>query len=399
MNKEYTKILAFAHAHRGEDPLRLLLQQKRHPDIDLKLVAQQLEGLRQAAIKWPTLAECTDFVYPPRLNREQSSSEAAARYKAGLFAALGGGTLADLTGGMGVDAYFMSMHATHADYYEMDSDLCHLAEHNYAALGADNIQCHCADSMSIVERLEPRDLIFIDPARRDRQGKKVAAFEECTPNLLGYLGLLRTKCRHLMVKASPMVDIHLGVKQLESVQDVYVVAVEGECKEVLFVVRGAGQGPRHAEPTIHCTNIDRQRVPEEYSYIWSEEEETLPSFALEVGQYLYEPNASLMKGGCYNSIGCWFGLKKLARNTHLYTSNEYLKDFPGRVFRVLRPLTLTAKEVGHHIPEGKAHVVVRNYPSTAAELQKRLRLKEGGSLYVIAATLGRQPQGWLCEAV
>ena len=397
MTKEFTKILSFAFEHAGDDPLRLLLQQQRYPDIDLRLVAQQLEGQRQASVKWPTLARCGGYFYPPRLNREQSSSEAAARYKAHLFATMGGGALADLTGGMGVDTYFMAQHATHADYYEVDGELCAIAEHNFATLGAGNIDCHCCDSLGTDAVLGMYDLIFIDPARRDGQGRKVAAFEDCTPNLLEHLDTLRAKCRHLMVKASPMVDIHTAVSQLGSVAEVHVVAVEGECKEVLFVVPGGPMKETGLEPIIHCTDIDKQGAAQEYTFTWAEEAAALPHYATEAGTYLYEPNAALMKGGCYGCIGGWFSLEKLARNTHLYTSHQRIENFPGRVFRVVCPLPLNAKEAHRHIPEGRAHVVVRNYPMAAAELQKKLRLTEGGRLFVVAATLGRQPQGWLCE--
>ena len=399
MTREFTKILAFAHDHRDDDPLRLLLQQSRYPEIDLGQVAQQLEGQRQASTKWPTLVRCGGYYYPPRLNREQSSSEAAARHKADLFVALGGCTLADLTGGMGVDTYFMSQHTTHADYYEVDGGLCAIAEHNFATLGAANVTCHCCDSMGSDAALGNYDLIFIDPARRDRQGHKVAAFEECTPNLLDNLDRLRQRCRHLLVKASPMVDLHTAVRQLKAVSDVHVVAVEGECKEVLFVVQGNKEADIGLEPTIHCTDIIKDGTTRDYTFTWAEEAAAMPLFATEMGAYLYEPNASLMKGGCYNCIGEWFGLEKLARNTNLYTSEELVRDFPGRVFKVLHPIQLNAKEVRRELPERKAHVMVRNYPMTATELQKKLKLAEGGDLFVVAATLGMRPAGWLCARV
>lgn len=402
MNKEYTKILAFAHEHCDDDPLRLLLQQPRYPDIDLGLVAQQLEGQRQASTKWPTLARCGDYFFPPRINREQSSSEATARYKARLFAALGGGSLADLTGGMGVDTFFMAQEARCADYYEMDAALCAIAEYNFAALKAGNIVCHCCDSLGSNASLGRYDLICIDPARRDRQGRKVAAFEDCTPNLLEHLERLRTSCRHLMVKASPMVDIHLAVEQLGKVDEVHVVALNGECKEVLFIIPGETEEGLSEMPVIHCVDLDGHEMTStrtEYVFTWNEEESATASFANKMGAYLYEPNAALMKGGCYKSICGWFGLEKLERNTHLYTGEKLIEGFPGRRFRVLQPLTLNDKEAKRHIPEGKAHVVVRNYPIAAAELQKRLKLREGGSLFVIAATLGKHRMGWLCEMV
>ena len=398
MTRAFIDIVTFAHEHKGDDPLKLLLQQQKYPDMDLRMVAQQLEGLRQASIKWPTLARSEGYFFPPRLNREQSSSEATARYKAALFETLGGGTLADLTGGMGVDTYFMSRQARIADYYEVDADLCAITEYNFAALGAGNVTCHCGDSLQLAD-FPFYDLIFIDPARRDSLGRKVSAFEDCTPDLLGHLQLLREHCRHLLVKASPMIDIQLAVGQLGCVGSVHVVALHGECKEVLFLLPGAEAAEVAASPLIRCVDIDGGAFKPrwEHTFTWEEEAAAVPTFASDVEAYLYEPGASLMKGGCYNSICRWFDVKKLARNTHLYTSDCIIADFPGRTFAVRHPITLNAKEVRRYLPEGKAHVVTRNFPQEAAALQRQLKLREGGHLFILAATLGSQPSGWLCE--
>lgn len=399
MTKEYIDIVSFAREHSGDDPLKLVLQQSKYPDIDLRQVAQQLEGQCQASAKWPALVRCEYYFYPPRINREQSSSEATARYKARLFAAHGGGTLADLTGGMGVDTYFMSRQAGHADYYEIDAALCSMAEYNFAALGAENVTCHCGDSLCRSDSFPFADFIFIDPARRDGRGRKVSAFEDCTPDFLGHLQLIRSHCRHLMVKASPMIDIHMAVEQLASVEEVHVVALNGECKEVLFLLRCNIAEEPHSEPTVHCIDLEGPSgMPShEYCFTWTEEASSIPIYAHDVKAYLYEPNASLMKGGCYHSVCRWFDVEKLARSTHLYTSDRRIEGFPGRTFAVIRQVSLNAKDVRKHIPEGRAHVVTRNFPIPAAELQKRLKLREGGQLFIIAALLGSQPVGWLCE--
>ena len=398
MTRAFIDIVSFAREHRDDDPLRLLLQQQKYPDIDVRLVVQQLEGQRQALAKWPTLACCEGYFYPPRLNREQSSSEATARYKAGLFEALGGGTLADLTGGMGVDVYFMSRQARHTDYYEVDADLCAIAEYDFAVLGAENITCHCGDSLQQAD-FPFSDMVFIDPARRDSLGRKVSAFEDCKPDILTHLQMLRGCCRHLLVKASPMIDLQLAASQLERVEEVHVVALNGECKEVLFLLRGADTTEGASNPVIHCADIDGCGFKPrwEYSFTWEEEAASVPIFASEVEAYLYEPTASLMKGGCYNSICRWFDVKKLARNTHLYTSSRLIEDFPGRIFAVRQQIALNAKEIHRHIPEGMGHVVTRNFPLSAATLQRQLKLREGGHLFILAATLGSRPAGWLCE--
>lgn len=394
MKREYIDILRFAREHRGDDPLKLLLQQKRYSGIDLRLVVQQLEGQRQASAKWPTLAACADYWYPPRLNREQSSSETAARYKARLFAALGGGTLADLTGGMGVDAYFLSQEAARADYFELDAELTAIAEHNFSALGAEHIVCHSGDSLA---QLPAADLLFIDPARRDTRGRRVAAFEDCTPNLLESLPRLLASCRHLMVKASPMIDLRLALGQLAAAREAHIVAVGGECKEVLFVLDGGPAAGRPQECRIRCANLWHSGAEDFFDFTLTEEAAAVPTFATAMGRYLYEPNAALMKGGCHNLVSERFGLGKLARNTHLYTSDTLLDSFPGRRFEVLSEAPLNAKDIRRLLPEGKAHVTARNYPMPAAELQQKLKLHEGGALTIVAATLGSRPMGWLCR--
>lgn len=389
----YEEIIAFAQEHCQDDPLKLALQQRRYPGIDLGLVAQQLEGQRQALAKWPTLAGCQQYFFPPKINREQSSSEATAAYKAALFRQLGCETFADLTGGMGIDTYFIGRQATNADYFELDAELAAITRHNFSALGQSNITCHNTDSIQHLAAHNSRyDLILIDPARRNSHGAKVVAFEDCTPNLLQHLPMILSKCRHLMVKASPMIDIRQAAQQLGSVTEIHIISVAGECKEVLFLIADNGT---EQDIQIHCVNLE---TPDpEIIFTPEQESSTPPLFATTIGQYIYEPNASIMKGGGYNTLGKQFGLAQLARNTHLYTSDTLLPQFPGRRFRILQEVALNAKEVKKILPEGKAHVTTRNYPIAAVDLQKKLKIKEGGHLFIIAATLGTKPLGWLCE--
>lgn len=399
MNKAFIDILQFAHEHSGDDPLQLLMQRKRYPGINLPLVAQQLEAQQQASAKWPTLADCANYFYPPRLNREQSSSEAAAMFKAGLVRSFGGGTLIDLTGGMGADTYFMSREAEHTDYCEQDADLCAIAQHNFDALGTENISCHSGDSIEfLADSKNIYDTIYIDPARRDEHGRKVAAFEDCTPNLLQNLNLLRSRCKRLLIKASPMIDISQAEQQLGAVSDIYIVAVKGECKEVLFQVPNPEFQVSTEAATLHCLDIRSIfPTPSIFSFTRDNEESASCTYASEMATYLYEPHAALMKGGCFRMLSQNYGIAQLARNTHLYTSEQLIDNFPGRVFRVVQPATLTAKAMRSLLPEGKAHVITRNYPLSAESLQQKLKLREGGTCFIIAATLGSRPMGWLCE--
>ena len=398
------EIIAFAKEHQDEDTARLLLSAARYPSIDMPAAVQQIEGLRTAREKWPGLLQCKEFFYPPRLNREQASSEVTALHKAGIILQHLGETparplrIADLTGGMGIDTFALAgwgaeeTTEVEVDYVEQDKGLCDLARHNANALGLHNIRFHCADSMEWLQKQQRRfDLLFVDPARRDKQGRKVAAFEDCTPDILMRRDLLLSMSEELMVKASPMIDLTLGASQLANVSDIYVIAVNGECKEVLFRCRQSDR-----EPRIHCHHLHHGETD---AYVFTREDESRAqaTYASEVGTYLYEPNAALMKAGPFKLLSQWEGVEKLSQNTHLYTSNRFIPHFPGRVLSVLVETSLSRKEMQKWIPDGKAHVVTRNYPVAATELQKQLGLKEGGALFVVAATMGRKRCGLVCS--
>lgn len=391
------EMTVFAREHENDDPARLLLSAARYPDIDMAAAVQQIEGRRTAREKWPSLLQYDNYIYPPRLNREQASSEAAAYNKAGIVQYLHKGScdtldIADLTGGMGIDSIaFASIPNARVTYIERDAELCRLMEHNVKALGLSNVSVHCADSLEWLRQQDRRfDLIFVDPARRNNQGRKVAAFEECTPDILAHQKLLTAKSKEILVKASPMIDISLGATQLRNVSDIYVVAVQGECKEVLFRC-----GKSDGETLIHCHHLHHGTL-DDFAFTRADEAQAQATYASEMKKYLYEPNAALMKAGPFNMLSQTEKADKLARNTHLYTSDSFVQHFPGRIFSVLAEIKLSRKEVQKCIPGGKAHVVTRNYPVAAAELQRQLGLKEGGDLFVVATTVGTKKRGFAC---
>ncbi len=391
--------LTFAREHVGEDTAQLLLAAGRYPGVDMKAAVQQIEGLRAARDKWPSLLARPDYLYPPRLNREQSSSEPTAHYKASTISPF---TVADLTGGMGIDTLAFARVAQHVDYVERDPQLCALMEHNLRALGVTNVTVHCADSLDWLQsHLSPFTfhLIYLDPARRDASGRKVAGFEDCTPNILDHMPLLRQRCSTLLVKASPMIDIDLACRQLGAVSEVHVVEIKGECKEVLFLLGGAVT----EEPRIVCANLNNQSIlnnqntPKTFIFSRSEEATAVGAYCDTIGNWLYEPGAALMKAGPYRLLAQRYGLLMLAPSTHLYTADRLVGDFPGRVLRVLQEIKGGRKELATLLPEGRAHVVTRNYPVEAATLQRQLGLREGGDLFVVGATVGRRRTLLLCQ--
>ena len=396
MTREF---IDFVQAHQDEDTARLLLSAARYPGIDMAAAVNQIEGLRMAREKWPLLAECREYRYPPRLNREQASSEATARYKASVLNTehYTLNTICDLTGGMGVDTMALAQVATHVDYVEQDAGLCTLMEHNCRALGISNITVHCADSMEWLRQLNIQNsefrIVYIDPARRDSHGRKVAAFEDCTPDILQHLDRLRSKASRLLVKASPMIDLHRATEQLGTVSEVHIVAVKGECKEVLFLCDSAHDG----ETVMHCIDLKDFKGPNVFSFTRAEEQAAEAVYSDRVEHYLYDPHAALRKGGCFRLLGQRYGLPLLGPNTHLYTSPTPVPDFPGRGFEVLQEVTLDRKAVKRVLPDGKAHVVVRNFPTEAAALQRQLGLREGGDCFLVAAPVGGKLRGLLCR--
>ena len=373
---------AFIMSRRSDDPLTLALQQKKYPHLDMKFVAQQVEGYSMAKDKLPSLALCDDFVYPPKLNREQCSSEATAIFKAEEYAH--GKTIADITGGLGIDSIFMAKVATSITYIEQNEELCNIAKHNFQALSLSNIQYLCTDGIRFLKETDRHfNLIYIDPARRDDQGRKVSAFENCTPNILDNIDLLLSKADHILIKSSPMIDISMALNQLRNVISITVLSVRNECKEVLFLCSAA----KTAEyAPCRCVNIRTNGDMDNLTFSRETENTLTIPYTASIGNDIYDPNVSLLKAGAFKTVAQIYNVAKLHRNTHLYTNTEIIKDFPGRVFRVIKELRVSAKDIAGELPGGKAHIIVRNYPLSSQELQKKLHLKEGGNLFVIALT-------------
>lgn len=347
------------------------------PDIPAHIIqAWQEVGQKIAAEKLPSWAACPTIQYPVRLSMEQCSSEYTARYKASLVT---GETLVDLTGGLGVDCSFLSESFTHTTYVEQQAALCQLAQHNFACLGKKItvVNALCED---YVDSMEPVDVIFIDPARRDNKGGKVALLGDCTPNLLTIGNKLLQKCQTLLVKLSPMIDIESVIKVFPSTQEVHIVAVNNECKEVLVRVKGE-MIVEKGEIDIICANLPQQDQP----FVFTRKAEEACTIAYSLPQtYLYEPNAAILKAGAFKQVAQQMGVHKLHPNSHLYTSDTLVSHFPGRIFTIDRITKVQKKEINDI---EKANVSIRNFPGSVADLRKKLKLKDGGDTYIFATTL------------
>ncbi|MGV3639712.1 MAG: THUMP-like domain-containing protein [Adhaeribacter sp.] len=378
-------------AHADQDAATLMLQAGRHPHLPVALLVQQIQARQKARYKLPTWFNQILSRYPANLSVEQSSSEQTAAYKASLVS---GDTLVDLTGGFGVDSYFFAKKFRQVFYVERQAELCQVASYNAGVLGAGNIHFRHAEARAFLEAFPgPADVIYLDPARRDQANKKVHLLGDCEPDVLALLPLLLTKSRQVLLKTSPMLDIHLALQQLPQVQQVQVVAVDNECKEVLYLL-GPG-GP--AFPPVTAVNLVGENRQQAFSFDQQSEDQATVSYA-EAGNFLYEPHAALMKAGGFRSLASYFHLAKLHRNSHLYTSEELVENFPGRVFRRLATCRYHKKELLAYLPEKKANITVRNFPDTVAQIRVKTGLKEGGNRYLLATTdLHNKPVILVCE--
>ena len=380
-----TETIRFIEENARADVRSLALQAKKYPKVDMAMAVVQIAGRQIAEAKVPTWYRTEGLLYPKHLSMEQCSSEATAIYNAGLVE---GETFADLTGGFGIDCSFLSRKFKKADYVERQAELCELAKHNFPLLGL-NIDVHNEDGVEYLKRMQPVDCLFLDPARRDGHGGKTVAISDCEPDVSALEELLVEKARKVMVKLSPMLDLALALKDLKHVCEVHIVSTDNECKELLLILQ---KETASLEVSIHCINslgaLNGYRIYQEYAFTQEQERTSDCPLTHEVEAYLYEPNASIMKAGAYRSLTQAYPVKKLHPSSHLYVSPHFIEDFPGRKFQVEAVSGFGKKELKTFL-QGmeKANLTIRNFPSSVAELRKRLKLKEGGDDYLFATTL------------
>ena len=378
--------LCFIREHRRDDIHALALQAARHPGIDMPAALTQIAGWQTLRHKVPSWAATDGVLYPAHLPLEQCSSEQTARYKASLLPS--GNTLADLTGGFGIDCAFLAPHFRHVTYVERQEALCDLARHNFPLLGLAHITvCH-ADSTDYLRQMTPVDCIYLDPARRDHHGGKTVAIADCEPDVSALEPLLLTKACRVLVKLSPMLDIALALRDLHRVRSVHIVSVASECKELLLLLERAAEDTPADDVPLHCVNLLPDGTTQALTITRRQEQEADSPFAATPEAWLYEPNASLLKAGVFRSIASIYKVKKLHPNSHLYTSTERVPDFPGRTFRIDGWCNFGKRETKILLDnEQKANLTVRNFPATVAELRRRLKLSEGGDTYLFATTM------------
>lgn len=413
--------LDFVSRHRDDDVRKLAFLGDRYPEVDLPWALDQIRGRQMARRKLPSWAAKEGIVYPPHLSMEQCSSEATARYKAKIAMEWLKNTragrpfgpaevcLADLTGGFGVDfSYLAAALQTlggQAVYVEQQGALCDMARENFRLLGLENVDIVHGECSENIDFIGNCGLVYLDPARRDRQGTKTVAIEDCTPDVSQLRDVLLAKAPVVIVKLSPMLDWHQACRTLDAarpvVSEVHIVSVDNECKELLLVLLAAGRRDGLRVCCVNngqCFEYTLDGRADETSAVTTDcvvPADWLPrrlsQSADEPLGYLYEPHASLMKAGCFGLLCRRYDVRALGSNSHLFVSNDEIGDFPGRCFRIDRLSTMNRKCLRQALAGvEKANVTTRNFPLSAAELRRKLGLRDGGEVYVLATTVGRR---------
>lgn len=426
---------AFVVVHRNEDVRELALKSKHVDGLDLPQALNQIAGWQIARNKLPEWADCDDIIYPPHISMEQCSSQFTAQYKAEIVNRLlctddgadnardsahsddigktdiagiteaehaeewdsvttsaGNADLSmvDLTGGFGVDFSYLARGFTRAAYVERQPHLCDLAAHNMIVLGLHQTEIICGDGVEYLRSMQAVSLIYIDPARRDEHGIRTYAIEDCMPNVLALRDLLLAKARFAMIKLSPMLDWRKAIADFGgAVSEVHIVSTGNECKELLMVLDGAVE-TRHPTddvraPHVYCVN-DSQRI--DYDSAVYARGLRIGTAPLPEMEYLYEPNASIMKAGCFDLLEERYGVTQIGPNSHLFVAAEPVTDFPGRGFAIEAVGGMGKKDVRRLLSGvGRANVAVRNFPLTAPQLRKKLKLADGGDTYLFGTTI------------
>src|SRR5690625_3231504 len=372
-NLLHPEIQAFIKENFKVDPVQLILKGSPFPKVNVKDLATQIQAKRKAERKLPTWFNAQQVLYPPNLNLSQSSSELTANYKSTLVS---GETLIDITGGFGVDVFYFAQKMNRVVHCELDSNLSALAKHNFKILSAhDNCEFIHGNGIDYVKNLQQKvDWIYADPGRRTDSGKKIVRLEEAQPNILAHLALLKSKAGKILLKTSPLLDLSLAKNQLKTVEEIHVISVHNEVKELLWII---GQTP--SEKTLVKTINFHGIKQDEFSAYMEEESAANPNYSTPLS-YLYEPNAAILKAGFFKKIAEEYTLYKLAQHTHLYTSTEPI-DFPGRTFEIIEVMTVHKKHI-KKTEIKKVNKSNRNFPMKPAQIKKKFEIKDGGDEYL-----------------
>ncbi len=355
--------IKFIQEHLQQDPSSLALTAKKYPTLDIKKLAAQVQARQKLAGKLPTWVSNPAVYFPAQLSLEQASSEATALFKASLV----NGKLIDITGGMGVDVWAFSQTCENVTYVEQQTELVHRTRYNHSVLGLSNVIHEEGNGLEHITH--DYDWIYVDPARRDQQGNKVILFKDCQPNVLELLDYVKKTT--VLIKTSPVLDIQRAIRELEGVEKVFVVAYQQEVKELLFIKSANSQ----FNPPIDLIELANEPALLFSSTLEAEKEAKMNIG--DAGRYIYEVHPTILKAGFFKKVqelGVW----QLGQHTHLYSSNERVHDFPGKVYEKISSGPVQREWLMPHLTDSRANISTKNFPMKADALRKKLNLKDGG---------------------
>jgi hypothetical protein len=369
------QIQKFIDDNLGSDLSALAFKKNPFPELDWKILLNQIETKAKAKDKLPTWFANKAIIYPEKISFEQTSSEITANYKSKLVA---GNILLDASGGFGVDDYYFSKTIQQVYHCEMNQELSEIVSHNFHSLNVANCSCIVGNSTEILEKLNQKlDWIYVDPSRRNQTKGKVFMLKDCSPNVPALLDFYLKHTNNILIKTAPILDISAGLKELKYVKEIHVVAVNNEVKELLWILKNDFLN----QPLIKAVNLTENKVD---LFTFNYDAANNSVFGLPE-KYLYEPNAAIMKSGGFSEVSNQFQLKKFHQHSHLYTSNELI-SFPGRVFEILEIINYSKIEMKSKLENQKSNITLRNFPDTVENIRKKWQIKDGGTLYSFFTT-------------
>ncbi|QCK13838.1 THUMP-like domain-containing protein [Mangrovivirga cuniculi] len=372
------KVQDYLRDNLNTDPALFALKSSPFQGLSSAELSTQLKGLQVAKSKLPEFFTSYNVKYPPKLSLEQCSSELTAKYKASLVSK--GNNMVDLTGGFGIDFYYLGNNFDSAIYIDPNCDLLELVRSNISSIDNKNRTYLCEKAEEFLSgNSETFDLIFVDPSRRSEKNKKVVLWEDLLPNLIDLYPTLKNITRKLLIKGSPMIDITSCINAFPDTTEIHVVSVEREVKEVIVLVDFESS---MNDPAIVCSILGTSgKLIKRYNL--SDLKEKIDNIG-PASNFLYEPHPVFLKAGVENKLSKGYDLKKVAQNTNFYTSSELIKDFSGRIFKIESGNFSGLKEISKLIEGKKVNVITKNIPVSPEEVLKKMKLKAGGTQWLIA---------------
>jgi 16S rRNA G966 N2-methylase RsmD len=371
----HTEIQEYINNNLNTDTSKILFKGTTFPNVTIQEIVEQIEAKKKCKNKLPTWFSTQNIYYPNKLNIEQTSSEVTAAYKSNLVT---GNSLIDLTGGYGVDTYHFSKKMETIIHCEINENLSEIVAHNYQELGVKNCKIIPKNGLNFLQKsVENFDWIYVDPSRRNDTKGKVFLLKDCLPNIPENIDLLFEKSNNILIKNSPILDITSAINELKYVKEVHIVAVHNEVKELLFIL----EKNYINSPITKTINVSNENIQQFNYQLFNS---TTSSYSL-TKEYLYEPNAAILKSGGFHEVSAQYKVEKLHQHSHLYTSDELI-DFPGRRFRILHTITFDKKKLKKLIPTGKANITTRNFPQSVGQIRKKTGIKDGGNQYLFFTT-------------